>query len=192
MHAAGLYQSVGDCCSDYFVSSYTPTLRALTAARRRTPEASSRGHQPTVLLAAVPRPAGRPSLPHATQELEAIKAVIPRELIIPLPPDQDATSGLEGGALIGTVADNLHRTAVLHLASHGQHVDGNPLESGFIMQDGILTVARLLDLDIPRASFAFLSACETAMVDKSQPDQTIHLAAVMMFAGFRSVVGTMW
>ncbi|KAF9239427.1 hypothetical protein BU15DRAFT_61939 [Melanogaster broomeanus] len=40
--------------------------------------------------------------------------------------------------------------------------------------------------------FAFLSACHTAVGDKSTPDEAIHLAAAMQFAGFKSVVGTMW
>lgn len=58
------------------------------------------------------------------------------------------------------------------------------------MQDGMLTVARLMQLHLPRASFAFLSACETAKGDRAHLDQTLHLAAAVMFAGFRSVVGT--
>ncbi|KAG9316098.1 hypothetical protein JVU11DRAFT_3772 [Chiua virens] len=40
--------------------------------------------------------------------------------------------------------------------------------------------------------FAFLSACHTAVGDRTAPDETIHLAAAMQFAGFRSVIGTMW
>jgi CHAT domain-containing protein len=37
-----------------------------------------------------------------------------------------------------------------------------------------------------------MSACETAKGDQKQPDQVVHLAAAMLFAGFQSVVGTMW
>jgi CHAT domain-containing protein len=40
--------------------------------------------------------------------------------------------------------------------------------------------------------FAFLSACETAKGDRSQPDQAVHLAASLLFCGFRSVIATMW
>jgi CHAT domain-containing protein len=50
----------------------------------------------------------------------------------------------------------------------------------------------LMQLKLPKALFAFLSACETAQGDREQPDQAIHLAAAMLFTGFRSVVATMW
>ncbi|KAJ7880289.1 hypothetical protein B0H14DRAFT_3434546 [Mycena olivaceomarginata] len=45
---------------------------------------------------------------------------------------------------------------------------------------------------IPRADFAFLAASSTAAGDEGTPDEAIHLAAAMQFAGFRSVVGTLW
>jgi CHAT domain-containing protein len=41
-------------------------------------------------------------------------------------------------------------------------------------------------------SLAFLSACQTAMGDETTPDEMMHLAAALLFAGFRSVVATMW
>jgi CHAT domain-containing protein len=41
-------------------------------------------------------------------------------------------------------------------------------------------------------SLAFLSACETAKGDEGTPDEAMHLAAAVLFAGFRGVVATMW
>jgi CHAT domain-containing protein len=80
---------------------------------------------------------------------------------------------------------------ILHLACHGhQHED--PLKSCFALQDGRLTISALMDLKLPKAMLAYLSACETAKGDKKQPDQAVHLAASMLFCGFRSVVATMW
>lgn len=60
------------------------------------------------------------------------------------------------------------------------------------MKDRMLTVANLMALRLSDAFLAFLSACETAKGDSKQPDQAIHLAATMLFAGFKSVIGTMW
>ncbi|KAG2757240.1 hypothetical protein P692DRAFT_201698551, partial [Suillus brevipes Sb2] len=40
--------------------------------------------------------------------------------------------------------------------------------------------------------FAFLSACDTAAGDLSTPDEVIHLAAGLQFAGVKSVIGTLW
>jgi CHAT domain-containing protein len=62
----------------------------------------------------------------------------------------------------------------------------------FCLSDGNLTVSRLMELDLKDAYFAFLSDCETAKGDEKQPDQIIHIAAAMLFVGFRSIVGTMW
>lgn len=42
------------------------------------------------------------------------------------------------------------------------------------------------------AEFAFLSACQSAKGSKALPGESVHISAAMHFAGFRSVVGTMW
>ena len=55
-----------------------------------------------------------------------------------------------------------------------------------------LTISSLMELRLPNAVLAYLSACETAKGDKNQPDQAVHLAASMLFCGFRSVIATMW
>jgi CHAT domain-containing protein len=60
------------------------------------------------------------------------------------------------------------------------------------MSDELLTVSSLMSLSLPNAFLAILSACETAKGDVSQPDQAVHLAATMLYIGFKSVVGTMW
>ena len=40
--------------------------------------------------------------------------------------------------------------------------------------------------------FAFLSACETAAGDENLPEESIHLAAGIMMAGYPAVIGTLW
>jgi CHAT domain-containing protein len=49
-----------------------------------------------------------------------------------------------------------------------------------------------MELNIKDGFLAFLSACETARGSEDQPDQAMHLAAAMLFVGFKSVVATMW
>jgi CHAT domain-containing protein len=80
---------------------------------------------------------------------------------------------------------------VLHLACHGIH-HSDPLRSALVLQDGNFTIQDIMGLQLPNAVLAVLSACQTAKGDKSAPDQAIHLAASMLFCGFRSVIGTMW
>jgi CHAT domain-containing protein len=41
-------------------------------------------------------------------------------------------------------------------------------------------------------TLAFLSPCETVKGDANLPYEAMHLAAILMFAGFRGVVGMMW
>ncbi|KAG1818136.1 CHAT domain-containing protein [Suillus subaureus] len=45
---------------------------------------------------------------------------------------------------------------------------------------------------ISRHRFAFLSACETAVGVPGTPDEVIHLAAGLQFAGIKSIVGSLW
>jgi CHAT domain-containing protein len=80
---------------------------------------------------------------------------------------------------------------VLHLACHGIH-DSDPLKSALILQDGKFTIQDIMNLHIPNPVLAFLSACQTAKGDRNAPDQAMHLAASMLFCGFRSVIATMW
>jgi CHAT domain-containing protein len=95
-------------------------------------------------------------------------------------------------ATVDRVTSSIPSAHVVHLACHGTQDPAAPLESGFHLSDGTLTVSKLMSLDLKHAWFAYLSACETAKGDAKQPDQGVHLAAAMLFAGFKSVVATMW
>lgn len=76
---------------------------------------------------------------------------------------------------------------VLHLACHARQDQDNPLDSGFELKDGRLTLGQLMQVSMPHAQFAFLSTCESAGMDHSRPDECLNLAGAMIFAGFRSV-----
>ena len=60
------------------------------------------------------------------------------------------------------------------------------------MGDGKLTLMRIIQERYTNSEFAFLSACHTAVGDKSTPDEVLHLAAGIQFAGFSGVIGTLW
>jgi CHAT domain-containing protein len=99
---------------------------------------------------------------------------------------------VRGPATVTRVARALQSASFAHIACHGIQNASDALASGFCLTDGDLTVSRLMELDLKDAFFAFLSACETAKGNMEQPDQTVHLAATMLFVGFRSVIATMW
>jgi CHAT domain-containing protein len=80
---------------------------------------------------------------------------------------------------------------IVHLACHGVQDVSDATQSGFCLGDGRLTIPKIMELRLDNVSLAFLSACETAKGDQNQPDQVMHLAAAMLFSGFKSVVATM-
>jgi CHAT domain-containing protein len=168
------------------VTSYTPTLTSLLRAQR------ARAPVPVhdvklVLLPASPTSSGRfTALPKVETEVNLVADIASRAKARPkiLSADKAKTK---------KIAKALEAASIVHLACHGTQDAGSPLQSAFHLSGKRrLAVSDLMELDLKHAHLAFLSACETAKGDREQPDQAIHLAATMLFLGFRSVVGTMW
>jgi CHAT domain-containing protein len=170
--------------SDYAVPSYILTLGVALDSRRDYRRI--RKSEAKVLLASVPNPYKWRPLPFAKQEVLDVETVLPSTSVLRMSDQEDA------GATVAGIQDKLPEASVLHLACHGHQDPEHPLDSGFVMRDAMLTVSDIMALRLPNALLAFLSACETAKGDEKQPDQSVHLAAAMLFAGFKSVVGTMW
>jgi CHAT domain-containing protein len=99
---------------------------------------------------------------------------------------------IASAATVERIGHCIQSASFVHLACHGIQHRTNALESGFYLSDGVLTISKLMALELGRPWFGYLSACETAKGDAEQPDQVMHLAAAMLFAGFKSVVATMW
>ncbi|THH12051.1 hypothetical protein EW146_g7828, partial [Bondarzewia mesenterica] len=181
IHAAGMYDihEHSECISDHVVSSYTHTLNALLSPVPN-PE------NPFKMLAVIqPQTPGYSSLPSTVLELRKIEGQVPEDVLI--------RSGLQGTpSTVENVAAYLSTATIAHFACHGIQDAENPLESGLVLSDGRLTVSRIMQQPMPNASLAFLSACQTAMGDDKLPDEAMHLAATLLFAGFRGTVATMW
>jgi CHAT domain-containing protein len=185
LHAAGIYEgSSQDYVGNYVISSYTPTV---TALYRLLVEPSIRDSAPTVpemLLIAQPTSVGLSSLANVQTEIDEIKNTISAERIMIRDDD--------GGVSVSDALDSIKSAHVLHLACHGRQDQANPLHSGFELEDGRLTLEQLMRLNMPHAQFAYLSACDSASMDESRPDEGLNLVGTMIFVGFRSVIGTMW
>jgi CHAT domain-containing protein len=80
----------------------------------------------------------------------------------------------------------------LHLACHGTQSPIEPTKSALLLRDGHLTLEEIIGLHLPKAEFAFLSACQTTTGDEKLPEEAVHIAGGMLLAGYRSVVATMW
>jgi hypothetical protein len=187
IHAAGIYGNASAVCTaDYVVSSYIPTLASLTKARHLWLPISHSDLAGLVICETATTQGSMGYLSDVVDEALAVRECFTSAGAQVLNKPSAHTTMPELRSL-------LERTPahVLHMACHGIQ-DSEPLKSSFLLQDGRLSIEDILQLNLPHAFLAFLSACQTAKGDQTAPDQAVHLAASMLFCGFRSVVGTMW
>jgi CHAT domain-containing protein len=188
LHAAGVYHGSRArrvCCTDFVVSSYTPTLTALLRGQRATRPLSrdelsialiaEKQAQDTTLLV----------IYDVDREIEHVAAVASLHGVI-IAHERVGSTTIEETSKVMQVA------SIVHLACHGIQDTIDATQSGFCLGDGRLTITKWMELNLENAFLAFLSACETAKGNQEQPNQTMHLAAAMFFSGFKSVVATMW
>ncbi|KAJ8584166.1 TPR-like protein [Rhizopogon salebrosus TDB-379] len=183
LHAAGEYRRGGKNFSKLYISSYTPSLTALIKARRRHDRS-----QP-IPFAAIGQnhPPGYPSpLPSVEPELELVRSLLPPAPIVSFTKITSVES-TKSRAL-----STLRHNHWLHFACHGIQNATEPFKSAFLMRDEPLTLLDITQTDLSRHEFAFLSACQTAVGNFKTPDEVIHLAAALQFAGVKSVIGTFW
>lgn len=188
LHAAGIYDgdpSLRACCLDYVVSSYTPTLTALLRAQKgATPLmrhalsialiAEKKGHDANLVV-----------IHGVDKEVEDIESLARFSRV-------GKVHRISSPTTISRTCEAMQSANVVHLACHGIQDGLHATQSGFCLGDGRLTISQLMDSRMEEAFLAFLSACDTASGDKEHPDQAMHLAAAMLFTGFRTVVATMW
>ncbi|KAG8905150.1 hypothetical protein FRB99_000616 [Tulasnella sp. 403] len=178
-HAAGIYKKGGMRMVDLYVSSYTSTLSTLIRAREGLGQST---RCPDVLVVGQSNTPRRTPLPAVTTELDRVTKRVSKTTVLR---DEEATRE--------AVLSSLPQHPWVHLSCHGIIGKENPLQSHFALHDGPLSLLDLMKLNLPHAELAFLSACHSAA--SSSPhnsDEFLHLAAAIQFAGFRSVVGTMW
>ncbi|KAG2094535.1 CHAT domain-containing protein [Suillus cothurnatus] len=187
LHAAHPFQTRPDrskepCLEDLYICSYTPTLSALIRSRQMM----KKRVRPSFVAIGQGQPrAGK------SKELLAIDSEI--ELVRKLVPETINHTTISGDAATRAgVLQGLEENTWVHLACHGKQDREQPYNSRFVMKDQPIMLLDIMEKDIPRAEFAFLSACHTAVGDEETPDEVIHLAAGLQFSGFKSVIGTLW
>ena len=193
-HAAGPHRKDQKNLMDIYVSSYAPSLSALIRARERACSLKARDTSETanvISFAAVGQ--GKPcpdlkllNLPEVQLEIEMIRNEAG------VAPDVSFETVTGDAATIEGAVQAFRDHRWVHLACHGAQHATKPFDSWFAMGDGQLTLMRIIQERYIDSEFAFLSACHTALGDESTPDEVIHLAAGMQFAGFNGVIGTLW
>ncbi|KAG8218910.1 hypothetical protein J3R82DRAFT_4592 [Butyriboletus roseoflavus] len=183
LHAAGPFRKRQRNLANIYISSYTPMLTALIRARRRDlPHSASEGKHFVGIGQATAK--GEKKLVSVSAELADIGQRV----------DGLATfTHIEGEeSCIARVTDEFRKNEWVHLACHGIPNRKQPFESAFALHDGRFTIEQIIRCELENPQFAYLSACHTTVGDEDSPDEVMHLASAMQFAGFRSVIGTMW
>ncbi|KAJ6526152.1 CHAT domain-containing protein [Mycena vulgaris] len=182
---AGLYggdDAFGSKLSDFVISSYTPSLTALIECFRSptgTPKVSQ------LLAVAQPAAFGQAYLPGTREEIDHIQHHASGGLpVLRLEEDTATVDGVKAGML---------NSNWVHFACHGVQVISDPTQSALLLAGKErLSLSSIIKLSLPHANFAFLSACQTATGDKKLQEESVHLAAGMLLAGYRGVIATMW
>lgn len=180
IHAAGLYdpEETEENISDYVISSYTPTLTALLDRSQST------GHSGFQILAvAQPHTPHAPPIPKTVDEIERIERLVGQIPIKKLSNDQ---------ATLERVLGEMKDSDWIHLACHGRQYIKEPMKSGLLLHDKVLELSEIVNQLPPKADFAFLSACQTAKGDDELAEESAHLAAGMLLAGYRGIIASMW
>ncbi|KAJ7865821.1 CHAT domain-containing protein [Mycena leptocephala] len=184
IHAAGLYgkdQAFSSELSDFLISSYTPSLTALIQGYRPQSEPQA-GLQ---LLAITQPPAeGQSYIPGTQKEIKCIEQHAKGKVPI-LWLDEDM-------ATIEKVQEGMKASRWVHFACHGVQSTASTDSALLLARSSRLTLSNIINLSLPNADLAFLSACQTATGSKGLQDESVHLAAGMLLAGYRGVIGTMW
>jgi CHAT domain-containing protein len=130
-----------------------------------------------------PSAPGTTSIPNTRKELDCILLHFANQ-------EHDVFEGPDGtkGRVMAAMGEN----AWIHLACHGVQMPDDPTKSALILEDGHLTLEEIIQLQLPKAEFAFLSACQTTAGDENLSDEAVHIAGAMLLAGYRGVVATMW
>ncbi|KAF6753576.1 CHAT domain-containing protein [Ephemerocybe angulata] len=184
LHAAGVYQ--GPNCEsvfDYVVSSYTPTVTAITdrVKNRQFFDVKTSG----LFLTSQPNAPGASPILGTTKEVQTIFNRAKESGV--------RVQKLEGDAMtVGECLEHMQGFSSIHLACHGSQNAAEPLQSRFLFHQGSLELGTILQSNLKNADLAFLSACQTSTGQEKLSDEAVHLAAGMLAAGYRRVIGTMW
>ena len=193
VHAAGYHRTRADAAPatviDRVISSYTPTIRALTYARRPSPvtaddEGYRTGAGDQVVAVSMPHTPGAPDLPGAEAEASGLQQRFPGQVTV--------LTGTQ--ATYDTVLGVLPTRRWAHFACHGTSDLNYPSASCLLLSDHQLRPLNVVDvarLRLDDAELAFLSACSTALPG-GLADEAIHLASAFQLAGYRHVIATLW
>lgn len=110
--------------------------------------------------------------------------------------EKGATVLVRADATEARVKKLLETAGVVHLATHGELSEDDPLSSAVLLvpgggEDGRLEVREVFGLDM-HARLVVLSACETGLGKLTRGDELVGLQRAFLYAGTPAVVTTLW
>jgi hypothetical protein len=186
VHAAGPGLAGAPDVSQLIISSYVTTLESLFRAQKKyVPVLKERQK---FLCVSQPETPGQTPLPQTAEEANDIIKILhsvgwSEENIACL-------SGTE--ATVDAVSAALNSCSWVHLACHGFQDPNLGMKSAFALHDGHLELGEIASKRLSIGQLALLSACQAASGLKDLPGEAMHLAAGLQFAGFPSVIATLW
>ncbi|KAK5046058.1 hypothetical protein LTR84_008515 [Exophiala bonariae] len=191
-HAAGHPGRWNRSTMDHVISSYIPTIKALSYAREQPPLGTGAQNNGVSIVTMKTTP-GFQDLAMAEEEAQVISQIL-TECAVP------STHLQQPNAF--KVLDQLKSCQMMHFACHGQSDQEDPLESHLLLEkkDAFgqsqldrLTVHAIIQAKSSKATLAYLSGCLTANNPVlHQADESLSLSSVFQLAGFRHVIGTYW
>jgi hypothetical protein len=187
MHAAGHHHrgSVANTMS-CVISSYTPSLKALSYSRRE--KSFLKSAKPSMLVVGVESIPGRPELdlPWVEQDMKHIKTATAQRVAFERLENPDPISVLQ----------KLGSFDIAHFSCHGDVNMQMPMKSGLILcggDKGYLSVGDLINYKLDKAQLAVLAACSTGQITNPLLYQeSVHVVSGFALAGFIHVVGSLW
>ncbi|KAF6751383.1 CHAT domain-containing protein [Ephemerocybe angulata] len=187
IHAAGIYGAQdSQCLPHYVISSYTPSVSALSEIVRNS--TSTKNPFSGLFMTSQPNVPAASPIPGTTKEVQDIY-----DLFLKINGTTTRVEKAEGSAItVDQCLENMEQFSSIHLACHASQNAADPLQSRFFLHNGSLDLATIIQRNLKNADLAFLSACQTSTGEEKLPDEAVHLAAGMLAAGYRRVVSTMW
>ncbi|RFP60973.1 MAG: CHAT domain-containing protein, partial [Limnothrix sp. CACIAM 69d] len=166
---------------DELTFTYAPNAQSLVAARAIAQQFPD-SHLDSIL--AIDNP--RQDLPSSEREVMAAVKTFDNHTILR---HEQATTA--------TVAANLGQQAIVHFSCHGTVNFNEPLNSGLLMNDGLLTLRELFNLKLTEGNkrgirLAVLSACETGLPGLDLADEAIGLPVGLLQAGVAGAIASLW
>jgi tetratricopeptide (TPR) repeat protein len=185
IHAAGPGGGHADV-SHLVVSSYVTSLCSLLQMQKKKSDCIT-GRQ-KLLIISQPQTPGETPLPQCTSEILRVVQVA-RSMDWS---EEDMICLIGSDATVDRVSSALDTCSWIHFACHGNQHPTWGMKSGFSLHDSNLTLAQIASKRLSKGQFAFLSVCHAAAGLHNLPGEAMHLAGGLQFAGFPSVIATMW